>query len=212
MTWGSRFQLEMVKGSLVFVIGTFDDQHLQERGSLGCGFLNKMLTTIWWLFIHNYDDLQVDKEAKSYGDILQVDFWNTNRQPIDWGIINQSTRNQMYDRDNQSTNPSTAGWLWGRLSQTCTEVHERIPLVRLMQWKMYRSTCIFQVQDCLSISPMAAEDRRRHSEQHVVALGVVDQHGERQRDVRDSLCLQEWSSSKGWELGWVAKKVAGAFS
>ena len=46
MTWGSRFQLEMVKGSLVFVIGTFDDQHLQERVSLGCGFLNKMLTTI----------------------------------------------------------------------------------------------------------------------------------------------------------------------
>ena len=46
MTWGSRFQLEMLKGSLVFVIGTFDDHHLQERVSLGCGFLNKMLTTI----------------------------------------------------------------------------------------------------------------------------------------------------------------------
>ena len=76
---------------------------------------------------------------------------------------------------------------------------------------IYRSTCILQVQDCLSISPMAVEDRRRHGEQHVVPLAVVDQHGERQRDVGDSLCLQEWSSAKGWELGWVAKKVVGVF-
>ena len=50
---------------------------------------------------------------------------------------------------------------------------------------------ILQVQDCLSISPMAVEDRRRHGEQHVVPLGVVDQHGEKERDVGDSLCLQE---------------------
>ena len=31
MTWGSAFQLEMVKGKLVFVVGTFDDHHLQQK-------------------------------------------------------------------------------------------------------------------------------------------------------------------------------------
>ena len=31
MTWGSTFQLEMVKGKLVFVVGTFDDDHLQQK-------------------------------------------------------------------------------------------------------------------------------------------------------------------------------------
>ena len=31
MTWGSKFQLEMVKGTLVFVIGTFDDDNLQQK-------------------------------------------------------------------------------------------------------------------------------------------------------------------------------------
>ena len=31
MTWGSTFQLEMVKGKLVFVVGTFDDDHLQRK-------------------------------------------------------------------------------------------------------------------------------------------------------------------------------------
>ena len=63
-------------------------------------FLNKIdnyLVTFysqWYVddleIFRNYDDLQVDKEAKSHGDILQVDFWNINLQPIDWGIINQS--------------------------------------------------------------------------------------------------------------------------
>ena len=31
MTWGSTFQLEMVKGKLVFVVGNFDNDHLQRK-------------------------------------------------------------------------------------------------------------------------------------------------------------------------------------
>ena len=30
-TWGSAFQLEMVKGKLVFVVGTFDNEDLQSK-------------------------------------------------------------------------------------------------------------------------------------------------------------------------------------
>ena len=57
---------------------------------------------------------------------------------------------------------------------------------------------------------MAAQDRRRHREQHVVSVGVVDQLGERERDIDDCLLVQERPSSQGWQLGWVTKKVAGA--
>ena len=71
-------------------------------------------------------------------------------------------------------------------------------------------TLAIQVQDCLSINTMAAQDRRRHREQHVVSVGVVDQLGEKERDVDDCLLVQERSSSQGWQLGWVTKKVAGA--
>ena len=67
-----------------------------------------------------------------------------------------------------------------------------------------------QVQDCVPIYTLAAQDRRRHSEQHVVSVGVADQHGEGGRDVDDSLRVQERSSAQGWQLGRVTKKVAGA--
>ena len=30
-TWGSTFQLELVKGKLVFVVGTFDNEDLQSK-------------------------------------------------------------------------------------------------------------------------------------------------------------------------------------
>ena len=30
-TWGSAFQLDMVKGKLVFVVGTFDNEDLQSK-------------------------------------------------------------------------------------------------------------------------------------------------------------------------------------
>ena len=61
MTWGSTFQLEMVKGRLVFVIGTFDNDNLQQKvirrsyilylvfGSLNLVFAMVKLKRGWFL-------------------------------------------------------------------------------------------------------------------------------------------------------------------
>merc|ERR1719336_1096230 len=46
-TWGSAFQMDMVKGKLVFVVGTFVNEDLQSK---------------------------VEREAEAHGDILQGDF------------------------------------------------------------------------------------------------------------------------------------------
>ena len=50
---------EMVKAWLVFVIKTFDNDHLQEEGGLKT-------------FLYTKPNSKVEEEAKSHGDILQV--------------------------------------------------------------------------------------------------------------------------------------------
>lgn len=161
------------------------------------------------------NNFKVEEEAKQHGDILQVADLH-----FIWMFSYVNITNRI------------AGWLWRRVPQTCSQVHECFSLVRkipfdlrdvkvgqlyakqqLKQWtwpQIY--TLAIQVQDCLSIDTVAAQDRRWHREQHVVFVGVVDQLGEREGDVDDCLLVQEWPSSPGWQLGWVTKEVAGGFN